>query len=288
MVTLGKKGQAPRRVLRPKHFPEIPTQQNFGHNAGTPEIPESYGLDRLVILPKDPEWLFSYWELTPHRMENAWKERLSENQYQEALKLTWQPQGLFEPNYVFLPVEFTARKWYLAVPGDTSRSYRLELGWLGENGHFVSLLQSEPTAMPENWNVTRERLMAEGTVSAYTAKRTVNLGSSERAVLEESRGFFPLENLSSSLFSSSSLAMAHGGPTLPARIKVPEVQAKVEVNGTVPKGSVIRLGGQVFKPDTQGRFKASVKTSEPTLHLEVISPEGDKKFFAYDLSTPAT
>lgn len=280
------KGKVTRRILRPKFFPDIATQKPFGHAHDTPDLPAAYGQDKLVLMAKDPEWLFTYWEMTPECVSKGWQERAHGHQYQEALKLSWQPQGLFEPNYVFLPVEFTARKWYVAIPGDAPRSYRVEIGWLGENGHFVSLLQSEPMTLNESWAHTRERLMREGAVSAYTAKHTVNLGASEQAVIEESRGLYLLENLSSGLFSSSSLSVAQAVAAPKTKAKA-ATSARIEVTGNLPKGSSVRMAGQVFTADAKGRFKASVETQEPTLHLEIISSEGDARFFAYDLSTPA-
>jgi Domain of unknown function (DUF4912) len=276
-----------RRILRPKFFPEVPTEKSFGHPSETPEIPAAYGQDKLVIMPKDPEWLFTYWELTPKTVETGWHQREHGHQYQEAMKLSWDPQGLFEPNYVFLPVEFTARKWYLTIPGDTSKSFQVEIGWLGENGHFISLLKSQSATLPETWVQTRERIMREGKVSAFTAKQTVQLGASENAVISESRGVFQLENLSSDLFSSSSLAMAarHAPVT---GTTMSSATAKIEIAGKLPKGSRIRTGGRDFFADAKGLFQVALETNEPTLHIEIVSSEGDAQFFAYDLSTPTT
>jgi Domain of unknown function (DUF4912) len=236
-------------------------------------------------MPKDPEWLFTYWELTPKTVETGWHEREHGHQYQEAMKLSWEPHGLFEPNYVFLPVEFTARKWYLTIPGDTTKSFRVEIGWLGENGHFISLLKSQSADLPETWVQTRERIIREGKVSAFTARQTVQLGASENAVIAESRGVFELENLSSDLFSSSSLAMASRNAPA-ASNPVLEPKAKVEITGTLPKGSRIRAGGREFTPNAKGVFQVALEIVEPTLHLEVVSAEGKAQFIAYDLSTP--
>jgi hypothetical protein len=37
----------------------------------TPELPRAYGRDRLVVLARDPWWLFAYWEVTPATREAA-------------------------------------------------------------------------------------------------------------------------------------------------------------------------------------------------------------------------
>jgi len=284
VIAVSRAGSQPQRVLRPKFFPEMPTEKNFGHAQGTPPTPPAYGIDKLVLMPKDPEWLFTYWELTEDKKASAWEKRNKGRQYQEALKLSWESRDLFDPNFVFLPVEFKAGRWYLAIPGDASRSYRLELGWLGDDGKFISLLQSNPTEMPEKWSVTRERLLANGAVSAYTAKRTVKLGASEHAVIEDWRGVDQLENLSSGLFSSSSLALSHQPPAgQDSRAAAPS-KSRIEVKGKLPAGSKVLVAGQEFLPDSFGKIKAVIETADPTLFLEIVSQDGKGQFYAYDLT----
>src|SRR5580765_2103925 len=35
------------------------------------ELPAAYGVDRLVLVPRDPWWLFAFWEITPATRESA-------------------------------------------------------------------------------------------------------------------------------------------------------------------------------------------------------------------------
>jgi|GEM_PF-2606348 len=150
-------------LRRPKTFPAHEAKHAFGFPADAPELPDTYGEDRLVLMTKDPEYLFAYWELTPGKLAAGHKAKRRGEDYREALRLNWASRDIFERNFAVLPISLTSRKWYLRVPF-SGLAYQVEIGWLGESGHFVSLLTSNPSDAPESWNATRRRLKhaAEG------------------------------------------------------------------------------------------------------------------------------
>jgi hypothetical protein len=146
---------APAR--RPKSFAPRDVERGFGFPADVPELPGLYGEDRLVLMTKDPEYLFAYWEVTPEKLASGEKVKRRGEEYREALRLNWASRDIFERNFAVLPVSLGARKWYLRVPF-SGLAYQVEIGWLGETGHFISLLTSNPSDAPESWNATRRRL----------------------------------------------------------------------------------------------------------------------------------
>jgi hypothetical protein len=174
---------APPPPRRPKSFAAPETARGYGFAEGAPELPETYGEDRLTLMVKDPDYLFAYWEITPARLAEAVKAKRAGADYREAMRLNWDARGLFEANYALLPVSFSARRWYLRVP-HSGLPYRLELGWLGSQGHFISLLDSNVSDSPESWSETRRRLKRSGLVSRggvleYNLDATRPLGASE-------------------------------------------------------------------------------------------------------------
>lgn len=179
---VAKNAPPPRR---PKSFAAPRTAPGYGFAEGTPELPETYGEDRLTLMVKDPDYLFAYWEITPQRIAQAAKAKRAGTDYREVMRLNWEARGLFEANYALMPVSFTARRWYLRVPRP-GLSYRLEIGWLGSQGHFISLLDSNVSDAPESWPATRRRLKRAGLaprggVLEYNLDATRPLGASESA-----------------------------------------------------------------------------------------------------------
>ena len=96
--------------------------------------------------------------------------------------MNWIASDLFAPNFALLPVSLDARKGYLRVPY-SGLSYQVEIGWVSEQGHFISILgRSNRSDAPESWKQTRTRLKTtEGdrSVLQYNLSITQPLGSSD-------------------------------------------------------------------------------------------------------------
>ena len=108
-------------------------------------LPESYGVDHLRLLVKDPEWLFAYWDVDPRSLE-ALRARLGERALalaQVTLRVHDVQQG--ETSVILLPA--AARSWYVRVD-PRWRVYRGELGVTLPSGHFHRLAESPPVRLP--------------------------------------------------------------------------------------------------------------------------------------------
>jgi len=122
--------------------------------------PRRVDRDRLVVMVRDPYWLQAYWELTPHSVDRA----------QSALGQFWhksQPvlrlyrlakdgSSTLERN---LRIHGGVSHWYIEVH-DPPAQFRMEIGYLGENGQFYCLARSNSVTTPpagtsdsvdENW-----------------------------------------------------------------------------------------------------------------------------------------
>lgn len=115
------------------------------------EIPYSYGVDNLVLMVRDPWWLFSYWEVTSGKLEEI-KGVLGDNFSKSETVLRVYDisnisfDGTNAHNYFDIPVGMDARNWYLNVPGD-GRSWCVDLGLRGPHG-FYTILRSNPVSCP--------------------------------------------------------------------------------------------------------------------------------------------
>ncbi len=156
------------RVVRPKSFEQLHAITEHGF-APEVELPENYGRDRLVLMTQEPDILFSYWEITPSQLRIKESAKRDGEGYREALKLNWPAQSLFEPNFAVIPVTFAARRWYLKVPFP-GLLYQVEIGWLGRNGEFISILESNPSESPESWEATLQRLGKGSEILSYSSR----------------------------------------------------------------------------------------------------------------------
>lgn len=114
---------------------------------GLPELPGGYGKSRIVIMPRDPEWSYVYWDVP-----NEHKEALRRQGGQQlVLRLydvtqgemeTQTPKGVQE-----YPVDELAREWYVPIPV-SDRDYLCEIGYRCSDGTWLLLARSVPVHTP--------------------------------------------------------------------------------------------------------------------------------------------
>ncbi len=128
-------------------------------------LPQFYGVDRLVILPRDPYNIFAYWEVSLPTRDNLEKtagvERWPEVTFLlRVYKHAWADEMTVE-SFFDLEVERESNNWYIPVT-DADRYYHAELGWKLPESSFHSILRSNQVRTPrdglsdlidENWQL---------------------------------------------------------------------------------------------------------------------------------------
>ena len=111
------------------------------------ELPDGYGESRIVLLPRDPQWAYAYWDIpNEHKQElrNQGGSRLALRFYDVTdIDLNVQsPHSLqqFECGEV-------AREWYLPIPV-ADRDYTIEIGYICNDGRWLILSRSAPVRIP--------------------------------------------------------------------------------------------------------------------------------------------
>ncbi|MCW5891866.1 MAG: DUF4912 domain-containing protein [bacterium] len=112
------------------------------------ELPRAYGRDRCVLLPRDPWWLFAFWEVTPTTRVAALRALAAEAEGAvEVLRVFERPLGGAER--LAFDVELTpgADRWYVPL-GRPGGAWVVELGLRTARGRFVPLVRSNPAVAP--------------------------------------------------------------------------------------------------------------------------------------------
>ncbi|OQA91543.1 MAG: hypothetical protein BWY26_00870 [Elusimicrobia bacterium ADurb.Bin231] len=126
--------------------------KNIYIDTGYP-LPEKYNEDIIVVLPRDPYWIFVYWEInddTIKRITNGYS-AAALKQSEIVLRLHAvagvKVQGSNSPRHTDFPVSLSCQNWYLKVskPG---RAYWVELGIKTLSGNFISLARSNRVELP--------------------------------------------------------------------------------------------------------------------------------------------
>ncbi len=140
------------------------------HPTSSEELPSNYGDNKLVLMVRDPWWIFAYWEIQPETVERV-KVMVPEEE-REHLKFVMRVydisyidfNGANAHYYFDIPIPYGAEKWYINV-NSPGRSWVAEMGWLSEKGKFYPVVRSNVVYTPldgpswitdEEWAVPEE------------------------------------------------------------------------------------------------------------------------------------
>ncbi|MCS6959032.1 MAG: DUF4912 domain-containing protein [Pseudanabaenaceae cyanobacterium SKYGB_i_bin29] len=118
------------------------------------DLPAGYGEPRIVLLPRDPQWAYAYWDIPDSAKEACRRQggqQLALRIYDVTdINLDYQmPHTVQE-----YACDEMAREWYLPIPM-SDRSYVVEIGYRTNDGRWLMLARSAsihvPPVYPTDW-----------------------------------------------------------------------------------------------------------------------------------------
>jgi hypothetical protein len=103
-------------------------------------FPHSYGDNKIVLMVRDPYWLFTYWELREKERTQA-QEKAGSGAC-ECLRLYKNDAVCFD-----IEIGGMANNWYVNVP-EAGASYWLEIGFRSADGRFFAAARSNVVKTP--------------------------------------------------------------------------------------------------------------------------------------------
>ena len=130
-------------------------------------LPEAYGTTEAVLLPRDPNWMFIYWEITADSKAAVCKkygQDIFEKSKQVIRVYDISGADAIDPagqKFFDIPVMMDAKNWYINVK-ESGRIYRCEVGLVTPTGGFISLVRTNTVKLPSGHvsDVTDEKWMA--------------------------------------------------------------------------------------------------------------------------------
>lgn len=233
-------------------------------------IPAGYGDDRLVLLVKDPWWVYAYWEVQPS-LERQVRSRLEPEELsgvQTVLRVYDVTGRQFpeEPAHAWIDLALSglATNWYVHVNAP-DRAFIAEIGLLTTRGRFLMLVRSNRVTTPrfgpsdvidEAWVTTDDAFWKLVGASA-------GLGIGASPAKPFSPGFLP------------------GGAYSP--VKLPQAKAfgltvdtELIVRGaTEPKASVTIQGQPVaVRPDGSFAVRVALPDGQQTIAVQATAADG--------------
>lgn len=126
------------------------------------ELPKEYGENKIVVMARDPNWAFAYWEITPQTLEE------SRRKAGEGANLTLRVyditgidfDGKNALSFFDIGVYERAGNWYIEL-GKPDRSFCVDVGLLNPEGSFITIARSNVITTPRDKisEITDERWM---------------------------------------------------------------------------------------------------------------------------------
>lgn len=114
---------------------------------GLGDLPEGYGESRIVLMPRDPQWAYTYWDIPNDRKEDLRRQggqQLALRLYDVTdIDLNSQSSHSIQE----YPCDELAREWYLPIPV-SDRSYIVDIGYRCADGRWLVLARSAPIQIP--------------------------------------------------------------------------------------------------------------------------------------------
>lgn len=130
------------------------------------ELPQGYGTTEAALLPRDPNWMFIYWEITENSLKNLRRDHGDDilkkgRQVIRVYDVSGAADGGEGAKYFDIPVMFEAKSWYVNVQ-EGGRAYCCEVGLAMPDGSFIGLVKTNTVKLPGGRvsDVTDEKWMA--------------------------------------------------------------------------------------------------------------------------------
>jgi len=111
------------------------------------DLPESYGEDRVILLPREPQWGYIYWDISPQKQ----KELRSQGGKHLTLRLYDVTDINLDSQYPHNVLEFIcgdiAKSWYVTIPV-SNRIYVVDIGYRCEDGRWLQIARSPQVKIP--------------------------------------------------------------------------------------------------------------------------------------------
>lgn len=124
--------------------------KNIQPDSGSASLPQEYGVTMAALMPRDPNWMFVYWEITPNS-----KARLAREHGHDIFEKGRQVLRVYDiahvdghaGKYFDVPIMLDANNWYIHVEAGGG-SYCCELGLALPDGNFIGIVKTNPVTLP--------------------------------------------------------------------------------------------------------------------------------------------
>jgi hypothetical protein len=245
-------------------------------------LPSKYGDDRLILLVRDPWWLYTYWDISEYKINKV----ISSIPVYERKELKWilrvyditgQSKIKLEKAHSFFDIEisFDAGNWYINV-NQPERAWIAEIGLKNPWGNFFPIVRSNIVKTPyfgishlidEEWAFPEEEY--------YKIIGIPDLGKSSLEIRKRFEEFFK-KQISSPLASWG--ISGFFPPKVPKDKFFLEVWTEIILYGRTTPDAEVTVQGKKINLRKDGTFSIRYALPDGDFKFEVVATSKNKKY----------
>lgn len=248
------------------------------------ELPATYGEDYIVLLTRDPAWMFAYWEITPQGWSHA-RGNLSDCQCQTILRVydldpaSQRPQGHYD-----ITIQPYSQGWHIQT-GKLGGSFQVAIGIRTPEGAFREIARSNSITAPR------------GTVSPIVDEQWLTVEEFYWLAQPPQPGHSPMEwqkhregqisalgayPTSPGMFSPMGVGFGKPIQEEQALAKLPfflELHTELILHGRTTPGASVTVAGEAISLSDDGTFTLRYELPDGAFCLPVkaISPDNQEQ-----------
>ncbi|MGC9528514.1 MAG: DUF4912 domain-containing protein, partial [Limnospira sp.] len=114
---------------------------------GLAELPDGYNRNCIVLMPRDPNWAYAYWDIGNEHREPL-RQKGGKQLALRVYDVTWIDMNQQRPHSMKqYECDELTQEWHIPIPM-SDRDYIVEIGYITEKGYWLVLSRSESVHIP--------------------------------------------------------------------------------------------------------------------------------------------
>lgn len=261
------------------------------------DLPQTYGVTESYLLPKDPAWMFLFWDIANDTVQNI-KEKHGQDIFEVSRSIIRvyditeikNFNGKNAHAFFDISVVLEAKSWYINAP-QSARKYICDIALITREGKFILLSRSNATTLPPGKmsSVIDEKwMMVEGEYQKLlkmSGAEVFGAGSSEKLhhFLTQKWKMFDFENYRnpsshvSSWGSSSSLAKMPSSQEAASDDIWLKADCELIVYGQASKNAKVYISGNEISLNEDGGFSLRYSLGEGGVVIPIKAAQKNKE-----------
>ncbi|MCX7049370.1 MAG: DUF4912 domain-containing protein [Candidatus Sumerlaeota bacterium] len=252
--------------------------------AAVRELPERYNETKLLLLPRDPDWVFAYWEVAYHDRQNF---KATDDNMRLRLYDVTDVEFTGSNAHSFVDIAIgSSSNWYLRLPA-SDRHWVADLGVVAPDGTFRTIIRSNTIMPPRNsvspfvaeeeeWMTIQSDFERIFELSGGRVARGGAGGSQEARAMQRQQFEIPRLSMGSEALASGAL-MKRGefaGPSEGRGFRL-VVNTELIVYGATEPDATVSIQGHPVRLNPDGTFRLRIALNDGALEIPVKATRAD-------------